>query len=125
MYVSFLLGKACIASPPKKILIPCLELMVADISLSLVTTIVSQLEIVVDSITYWTDDMCVVHYIENLDLRPFIFVVYRLDKIHNHSKSCQWWYIPTDKKPADVRSHGLALERWHQVDALLLGSSVF
>ena len=41
--------------------------MAAEMSVLLVASIKSELDFSVDSATYWTDAMCVIHYIKNPD----------------------------------------------------------
>ena len=98
--------------------------MVAEISVGLFTMIVSELDVVFDIITYWTDAMCVLHYIKNLSLRLVLFITNRLKKIHEHSKPDQWWYLPNGKNSADIGSRGLTPEKWHNAQAWLCDSAI-
>ena len=77
--------------------------MVANISVVLVTVIVSELEVMANNITYWMDATCVLHYIKK-KLRPVIFFANRLEKMYEHSQPSQLCYMPTDKNPTDIRS---------------------
>ena len=92
-----LLGKSRVTLR-KKVSIPRLELMAAEISVLLVTAIKAELEIKISSVTFWMDATCVLQYTKNPDLRPVLFVVNRLERIHEL----------------------LAPNKWHDIDVWLL-----
>ena len=113
-HVYFLLGKSRVCLK-KTVSVPRLELMAAEMSVLVFASIKLELIISVDSITYWTDATCVLHYIKTQDIRPVLFVGNGLGKMHAFSVPEQWCYIPTDKNPADIGPHGLSPHKWRDI----------
>ena len=68
--------------PKKKVSIPHLELMATEMSVLIVALVKAELDIKIDSVTYWTDATYVLHCIKKSNLRPVPFVTNQLGKIH-------------------------------------------
>ena len=66
-----------------------------------------ELEIPVDSSTFWTDSTVVLQYISNQSTRFQTFVANRLAIIHALSHPSQWRYVETSSNPADSAPRGL------------------
>ena len=79
-----------------------------------------ELDLSVDSSTFWTDSTCVLRYIENKDKRFQIFVANRVSAILDQSTATQWRYMETSLNPADEASRGMTVDvllkndRWSQ-----------
>ena len=71
------------------------------------TLLLSELEIPVDAVFFWTDSTSTLRYIRNRTSRFQTFVANRLSVIHDGSNPEQWMYVPTALNPADDASRGL------------------
>ncbi|XP_062582044.1 uncharacterized protein LOC134243832 [Saccostrea cucullata] len=69
-----------------------------------------ELNIPVHRITYWTDSMAVLRYIQNSTARFHTFVANRLAVIHEGSQPTDWRYINTRLNPADHASRGISAD---------------
>ena len=58
---------------------------------------------------FWTDSQVVLGYIKNEARRFHVFVANRVQKIRNSTDPGQWFYVETDKNPADHASRGLTV----------------
>ena len=105
--VAFVLGKSRVA-PKKTVSIPRLELSAASTACKLAAIAADELKVPHSAITYWTDSMAVIRFINNRDTRFKVFVANRLAVIHEHSQPSQWSYVNTKENPADVASRGAA-----------------
>ena len=100
--------------------IPRMELSAAVLATRLDQMIRRELDLSVDSSTFWTDSTCVLRYIENKDKRFQIFVANRVSAILDQSTATQWRYVETSLNPADEASRGMTVEallkndRWSQ-----------
>ena len=104
--VAFLVGKSRV-TPTKQVTIPRLELTAAVLAAKLNRQVESELEIPVDSSTFWTDSTVVLQYIGNRSTRFQTFVANRLSAIHSLSHPSQWRYVETSSNPADSASRGI------------------
>ena len=104
--VMFLVGKSRV-TPTKQVTIPRLELTAADLAAKLNRQVESELEIPVDSSTFWTDSTVVLQYISNRSTRFQTFVANRLSAIHSLSHPSQWRFVETSSNPADSASRGI------------------
>ena len=104
--ISLLLGKSRLA-PIKEVSIPRLELSGAVVACRLKEMIETELEIKINSYTYWVDSMIVLGYIRNTTKRFKTYVANRLSYIQEHSDAHEWRHIPGVLNPADRSSRGL------------------
>ena len=82
--------------------------MAAEILVSLVASIIAELQVKINSVTYWTDATCVLHCIKSPQLKLLLFVANQLKNIHDIVNPWRWQYVPMDKNPANVGLLGLA-----------------
>ena len=107
-------------APLKAMTIPRMELSAAVLATRLDQMIRRELDLPVDSSTFWTDSTCVLRYIENKDKRFQIFVANRVSAILDQSTATQWRYVETSLNPADEASRGMTVDallrsdRWSQ-----------
>ena len=102
---TLLMGKARLA-PLKCTTIPKLELTAATVAVTVAQHILKELDMKVDSVTYYTDSTTVLHYINNEKKRFPIFVANRVRMIRDYSLPSQWKYVHTSENPADIPSRG-------------------
>ena len=76
---SFVMGKARVA-PVKTVTIPRLELAAATVAVRLSAVVKKELEIPVDSVTFWTDNTTVLRYINNQTSRFKTYVANRVEQ---------------------------------------------
>ena len=125
IHCSFLIGKSRLA-PLKQTTIPRLELAAATVSIRLNKMLKKELEMPIDTITFWTDSMTVIRYIESESKRFHTYVANRVAFIREDSSPSQWRYIDTKSNPADDASRGASAdsfirnERWIKGPAFLL-----
>ena len=98
--------------------IPRLELAAATLSIQLDRTLKRELEIPIQSSTFWTDSTTVLQYLMNDSKRFHTYVANRVAFIRANSDPRQWKYVNTKNNPADEASRGslpcsfLKNERW-------------
>lgn len=87
---------------------PRLELLSCYILLTLMETIASALndDIIIDKKQFWTDSTINFNRIRGINKEYKPFVENRLSFIRARSDISDWFYIPTDKNPADLPSRG-------------------
>ena len=71
--VSFVLGK-CRIAPIKKLSIPRLELQAALYSVRLRVLIVEEHDLLLDSVTHWTESITVLQWLHSADRKQTVFV---------------------------------------------------
>ena len=123
VYCSLLFGKSRLA-PLKQMSIPRLELAAAALSIRSDRMLRRELEIPVESSTFWTDSMTVIQYIENNNRRFHTYVANRVTFIRNSSSPDQWNYIETRANPADVCSRGMTIEDFLSCETWKTGPEV-
>ncbi len=99
--VSFVIGKAKLA-PPHATTIPRSELCAAVLAVELGDLIKEEQAIKLDSITYYSDSKVVLGYVANQTRRFYVYVGNRVEQIRRSSNPEQWYYVPTDRNPADL-----------------------
>lgn len=100
------MGKSRLA-PIKPVTIPCLELSAAVIATRLDRISRNKLTLPITESFFWTDNTCVLWYIENQDKRFQTFVANCIATIHDVSSPLQWKYVNTQDNPADDSSRGV------------------
>jgi len=109
IHCSFVMGKAKNA-PLREWTIPRLELQAAVLATRLCTSILKELDLSVDSTTFWTDSATVLQYIQNVHRRFPVFIANRLTEIHEVTKVHQWRHVPGSLNPADEGSRGVDID---------------
>ncbi|XP_014676416.1 PREDICTED: uncharacterized protein LOC106816352 [Priapulus caudatus] len=117
VHCCILMAKARL-SPKSMMTIPRLELLAAVEAVKLSKILQRELEIKIDSTTFWTDSMLVLQYICNESRRFKTFVANRVALIRESTDPSQWRHVDTEQNPADDASRGLtaaeiiASRRW-------------
>ena len=106
---SFIMAKSHLA-PLKSQTIPRLELAAAALSVKSDKMLRAELEIPIESSTFWTDSTTVIRYIENESRKFHTYVANRVTYIRNGSSSEQWNYIDTKSNPADACTRGMPID---------------
>lgn len=109
VHCCLLLGKARV-SPLKVATIPRLELTAAVVSVTVSNMLKEELGYSEVEEFYWTDSKVVLGYINNDARRFHTFVANRVQKIRHASDPKQWFYVPTDRNPADYASRGTTVD---------------
>lgn len=99
--VFFLLGKAKLA-PSRATTIPRLELCAAVLGVELTALVMEELDVELETATYYSDSKVVLGYITNESRRFYIYVSNRVEQIRKSSSPSQWHYVPTHLNPADL-----------------------
>ena len=120
IHCSFLVGKSRLA-PLKLTSIPRLELAAATVSIHLNKMLKAELEIPVDTITFWTDSMTVIRYIKNESKRFHTYVSNGVTFIRDDSSPSQWRHIDTKSNPADDATRGASAEVFIRNDRWIKG----
>ena len=109
VHCSFVMGKAKTA-PLREWTIPRLELQAAVLATRLATTIQRELDLPIDSTTFWTDSSTVIQYKQNINRRFPVFVANRITEIHEVTTIEQWRHVPGALNLADEGSRGVAID---------------
>ncbi|KAJ8349111.1 hypothetical protein SKAU_G00277000 [Synaphobranchus kaupii] len=102
VHIAFVLGKSRV-TPLKQITIPRLELAAATLVVKVDRMLQKELQMKLESSTYWTDSTSVLKYINNQTTRFHTYVANRIAVIHNLSQRHQWRHVRTKENPADAR----------------------
>ncbi|XP_033112194.1 uncharacterized protein LOC117113075 [Anneissia japonica] len=105
-YVSFVLGKSKLA-PKAATTIPRMELCAAVLGTEVSELAVTELDLKIDAVYFYTDSKVVMGYITNRTRRFYLYVSNRVARILRVSKPEYWKYIPTAMNPADVGSRSI------------------
>lgn len=106
IHCSFVMGKVRIA-PVKFTSIPRLELQAAVLSTRINKTLREELDLNIQSTTYWTDSEIVLHYLKNETRHFQTFVAKRVEEIRENSRPEEWRHVPGTLNPADDASRGI------------------
>jgi len=98
-----LMSRARLA-PMKAMTIPRLELTAATLAAKIDKLIRYEMEIRIDSSSFWTDSTIVLQYIYNNNKRFHTFVANRVAFIRDNSEPRQWKHIDSRLNPADDTS---------------------
>ena len=91
----------------KRMSIPRLELSGAFLACQLYTMLLEELELDVESATFWTDSMIVLGYINDTSTRFKTFVGNRLRIIHDATTPSHWRHVDSASNPADIVYRGI------------------
>lgn len=106
-HTGFVMGKAKLAPRPEHT-VPRLELCAAALAVELADVVSSELDIPIDSMTFYTDSKVVLGYIYNKTRRFYVYVSNWIIRIHRSSQPQQWKYIPTDQNPAACATRSIS-----------------
>ena len=115
--VSFVLGK-CRIAPIKQLSIPRLELQAALYSVRLRKLIVEEHDLLIDSVTHWTDSITVLQWLHSADRKQNVFVANRAAEILQASTIDEWKHIKGELNPSDIGTRGITIEKLSESDWL-------
>ncbi|XP_067279206.1 uncharacterized protein [Pseudorasbora parva] len=99
-HVGFIMGKSKLAPRPAHT-VPRLELCAAVLAVELYDLLRDEMDIAFDAVKFFTDSKIVLGYIHNTTRRFYVYVSNRVSRIRKSSHPDQWFYISTEKNPAD------------------------
>lgn len=99
-HTGFVLGKAKLATRPEHT-IPRLELCAAVLAVELSELVTSEIDVELNTTSFYTDRKVVLGYIYNETRRFYVYVSNRVHRIRRSSQPQQWHYVPTHLNPAD------------------------
>ncbi|KAK7938661.1 hypothetical protein WMY93_001987 [Mugilogobius chulae] len=106
VHVGFILGKARLA-PANEPTIPRLELCAAVLAVEMAELIVQEIDLTLDTVTFYCDSKVVLGYIHNQSKRFYVYVHNRVQRIRQSTEPKQWRYVPTEHNPADHASRSV------------------
>ena len=115
--VSFVLGK-CRIAPIKQLSIACLELQAALYSVRLRKLIVEEHDLLIDSVTHWTDSITVLQRLDSADRRQNVFVANSAAEILEASTIDECKHIRLELNPSDIGTRGITIEKLSEGDWL-------
>ncbi len=86
--------------------IPRLELLGAELAVSLASTVKEHLKVPDLDTCYWTDSLNVLFWLRNSQHRLQTFVQNRVSRIRRSSEVQDWRWVPTAANPADLPTRG-------------------
>ena len=104
--VGFILGKAKL-TPQDEPTIPRLELCAAVLAVEMSDLILDEIDIKLDTVTFYCDSKVVLGYIYNERKRFYVYVHNRVQRIRQSTRPEQWHYVPTELNPADHASRSV------------------
>ena len=93
-------------APKKPTTIPRLELCAAVLAAKAVQWFVRELKLRITLVNYYSDSKVTLGYIQNENLRFYIYVANRVQIIRSCSNPTQWRYVDTASNPADMVTRG-------------------
>lgn len=104
--VGFVLGKAKLA-PVKETTIPRLELCAAVLAVEIAEFAVSNMDLHMNSVSFFSDSKVVLGYVNNEQRRFYVYVSNRVQCIRQATSPQQWNYVPSELNPADHGSRSV------------------
>ena len=108
--VSFVLGK-CRVAPIKQLSIPRLQLQAALYSVGLRKLVVGEHDLLIDSVTHWTDSITVLQWLHSADRKQNVFVANRAAEFLDASTVDKWKHIKGELNPSDIGTRGITIEK--------------
>lgn len=89
--------------------IPRLELCTAVLAIEVSQIVIEHMDMLFDSVKYFTDSRVVLGYIHNDNCKRqfFVYVTNRVERIRSFSQPNQWKFVPTHLNPADEGARGV------------------
>ena len=115
--VSSVLGK-CKIAPIKLLSIPHLDLQAALCSVRLRKLIVEEHDLLIDSVTHWTDYITVLQRLHSADRKQNVFIANRAAEILEASAIDEWKHIKGELNPSDIGTRGITIEKLSESDWL-------
>ena len=119
-YASSLICSKSKVAPLEVISVPKLELCSAVLGAELGVKLLSELQVVISSINFWTDSKVVLAWITQPPHKWKTFVANRVAKIQECTSTIDWNYVSTELNPADIITRGCSLAQlathklyWH------------
>jgi hypothetical protein len=91
-------------TPLKTISISRLELSAVTVSVRVDSMLQKELDLLLESSTFWTDSTAVKRYVENENRRFQTFIANRIAIIRDRSDPVQWRFVDGTLNPADFSS---------------------
>ena len=107
--------------PIKPTTVPRMELTAAVVSAEVTAMVKEELDMSLESESYWVDSTIALGYIQNETKRARTYVSNRQNKILRLTKKDSWNHIDTKLNPADYASRGLSVNQETEVRTWLNG----
>ncbi|XP_003381924.1 Pao retrotransposon peptidase superfamily [Trichinella spiralis] len=98
-------------APLKKMTLPRLELMAAQMVAKLITFVKDTLKIRIYRLTCWIDRKTTLCWIKGSSRRWKPFILNRVENIQQLVEPSQWRHCPTNSNPADILSRGSTINQ--------------
>lgn len=95
-------------APIKKLTIPRLELLAAELLARLACKVIDTMQMEFKRVCLWSDSKIVLAWIHGNPKRWKTFVASRITKIHQNTAAHNWYHVKGEENPADCGSRGLS-----------------
>ncbi len=89
--------------------VPRLELLAADLAVTLRRQVQQALKVRIDSTYHWSDSSSVLYWLNNDKDRMQLFVYNRVTRIRRGTDLSEWGWVPSDLNPADLPTRGISV----------------